>query len=98
MQIKIQEAYRTIVALCDSDLLGKTFEEGKRQIEVHPNFFKGEEKNKSEVLEILRDFEKEDATFNIVGKESVECAIEAGIITEEGIINIGEVPIALVLM
>ena len=98
MQIKIQEAYRTIVALCDSDLLGKKFVEGIRQIEVNPNFFKGEEKNKEEVLEILKDFEKEDATFNIVGKESIECAVEAGIITKEGIISIDSVPVALVLM
>ena len=98
MQIKIHEAYRTIVALCDSDLIGKTFEEGIKQIEIHPNFFQGEEKNKDEVLEILKDMEKEDATFNIVGKESVECALQTGIISKDGIIEIDSVPVALVLM
>jgi uncharacterized protein len=98
MLIKIHKAYRTIVALCDSDLIGKTFEEGIRQIEVHPNFFKGDEKNKEEILELLRDLEKEDATFNIVGKESVECAIIAGVISKDGILDIGGVPVALVLM
>ena len=98
MQIKIHEAYRKIVALCDSDLIGKTFSEGKKQIEIKSNFFQGEEKNKEEIIEILKDLEKEDATFNIIGKESVECALEARIISKEGIITIDKVPVALVLM
>jgi uncharacterized protein len=98
MQVKIHEAYRIIVALCDTDLIGKTFSEGIRQIELRPNFFQGEEKNKQEVLEILNDMKKEDATFNIVGEESVECALEAGIIKKQGIIKIDGVPVALGLM
>ena len=98
MQIKIHEAYRKIVALCDTDLIGKTFYEGERQIEVRSNFFQGEEKNKEQILEILKDMKKEDATFNIVGKESVECALETNIISKEGILTIEGIPIALVLM
>jgi hypothetical protein len=39
MQIKIHEAYRKIVALADSDLIGKTFTEGIKEINLHPNFF-----------------------------------------------------------
>jgi len=98
MQIKIHEAYRKIVALSDTDLIGKKFSEGNRQIEVKENFFKGEEKDKTEVLKILKDMDKEDATFNIIGEESVKTAIEAGIISKEGIIKIENVPLALVLM
>ena len=98
MQIKIHKSYRTIVALSDTDLLGKTFEEGIKHIEIKPAFFKGEEKNKEEVIEILKDMKKEDATFNIIGKESVECALKSGIISKEGIIMIDNVPIALVLL
>ena len=62
MQIKIHESYRKIVAVADTDLIGKTFSEGIRQIEVKPNFFQGEEKTKEEVIEILKDMKKEDAT------------------------------------
>jgi hypothetical protein len=98
MKIKIHEAYRTIVALADSDLIGKKFTEGIRQIEIKPYFFDGEEKNYSEVLEILKDMEKEDATFNIVGSESIEVALDAGVISKEGIFTIDNVPVALVLM
>ena len=74
MQVKIHSSYRTIVALSDTELLGKTFEEGIKRIEIKPGFFQGEEKNKEEVIEILKDMQKEDATFNIVGKESIETA------------------------
>ncbi len=98
MQIKIHEAYRRIVALCDTNLIGKTFSEGIKRIEIKPNFFKGEEKSKKQVLEILKNLEKEDATFNIIGKESVQTALEAGIISKQGVIHIDKIPIALGLM
>ena len=98
MQIKIHESYRKIVVLSDTNLLGKIFTEGIRQIKLHSNFFEGEEKNKEEIIEILKDMNKEDATFNIVGQESVKTALEAGIITETGIIKIDNIPIALVLL
>ena len=98
MQIKIHEAYRKIVAVSDTSLIGKKFSEGIRQIEVKEGFFKGEEKNKKEVLKVLKDMEKEDATFSIVGEESVKTALEARIISKDGIIIIEGVPVALGLM
>ena len=98
MQIKIHDSYRKIVSVCDSDLIGKTFEEGIKQINVRENFFKGDEKNYEEMITLLKDMEKEDATFNIVGKESVKCAIEARIISPNGVFYIDNVPIALGLM
>ena len=95
MFIKIHEAYRTVVSLCDSNLIGKKFEQGIKQIEIRENFFKGEEKPKKEIIQILKDMEKEDATFNIVGKESVQTALETGIIKQQGVITIDNIPIAL---
>jgi len=98
MLIKIHKAYRRIVAICDSELINKIFEQDLRQINIRENFFKGEEKNKQEIIKILQDMNKEDATFNIIGKESTQCAIEAGIIDSNGILEIDNVPVALVLM
>ncbi|MBT4165654.1 DUF424 family protein [archaeon] len=95
MYIKIHEAYRTIIAVADSNLIGKTFEQDIKQIEIKPTFFKGEEIETQELIKTLQDFEKEDATFNIVGKESIKCAIEAGIISKEGIMEIDGVPVGL---
>ena len=98
MQIKIHQSYREVVAVCDSNLLGKKFEQGKFQLDLKESFFKGEEKSKQETIKIMQDMSKEDATFNIVGKESVVCAIEAGIISKQGIKKIDSVPFALVLL
>ena len=95
MQIKIHDAYRKIVALADTSLIGKTFEQGIKQIEIKPSFFQGEEKNKQEIIEILKNLDQEDATFNIVGHESTQTALEAGIIKQEGIIKIDNIPVAL---
>lgn len=98
MLIKIHESYRKIVAVCDSDLVGKTFTEGIKQIKVRENFFKGQEKNKQEILKILEELNQEDATFNIVGEKAVQTAIEAGVIEKHGIIRIDGIPIGLGLM
>ncbi len=98
MQLKIHNSYRKIIALSDTDLIGKTFEQGIKQIEITPNFFKGQEKNKEQIIPILKALQKEDATFNIVGKESVQTALEAGIIKQKGIIKIQNVPVALILL
>lgn len=98
MYIKIHEAYRKIVAVADTNLIGEKFEEGNMQIEVKPSFYKGEEKSKKEAIKMLKNLEKEDATFNIVGEKSIEAALEAGVIKKEGIIKIDEIPVALGLM
>jgi len=98
MLVKIHNSYRTIVAICDSDLIGKKFEQGNKQIEVKENFFKGQEKTEKEVLHIIEMQSSEDATFNIVGKKSIETALKSGIINQEGIIEIQGVPVALVLL
>lgn len=87
-----------MVAICDSNLIGKVFEEGKFQLDVKESFFKGDEKSKEEIIKILKDMVREDATFNIVGKDSTQTALETGIISKEGIKEIGGVPFALVLL
>ena len=98
LSIKIHKAYRTVVAICDSDILGKKFEEGIKQLDVRENFYNGEEKSESEILELMKDFAMEDATFNIAGKNSVNCALKAGIISKQGIKHVQGVPFALVLL
>ena len=98
MQIKIHESYRKIIALADSNLIGKTFTQDNKQIKVKSSFFEDKEKNKEEILKILKEMDKEDATFYIVGEESIESALESKIISKEGIMTIDGIPIALVLL
>tara|TARA_Y100000310_G_scaffold43583_1_gene40672 strand:- start:2925 stop:3221 length:297 start_codon:yes stop_codon:yes gene_type:complete len=98
MLVKIHKSYRWVVAICDSDLLGKKFKEGNKQLDMTGNFFKGEEKNKDELRLIIEDCEREDATFFIVGKESVAFCKELGLILDEGVKEVSEVPVALTLL
>lgn len=98
MLIKIHKAYREVVAVCDIELIGRHFEEGAAVLDLKENFYKGEEKTEPEMLEILSDLAKEDATFNIVGKKSIDCALNAGIISEEGVKTVQGIPFALVLL
>jgi hypothetical protein len=98
MLVKIHSSYRNTVAICDSSLIGKTFEEGNRQIVMNPNFYQGEEKNEKEVLEIIENGLAEDYIFNIVGEESVNLALKADVINPEGITRIQGIPIALILL
>ena len=96
--LKIHKSYRWVVAICDKDLVGKKFTEENRQIDLTGNFFRGElmseEKLKSEIKRCL----KEDATFNIVGKKSVELAEKMELASVENILEVDGVPFVLVLL
>jgi hypothetical protein len=98
MLVKVIRSYRDIVSICDSELLGKIFEEGKLQLDIKESFYKGEELSEQKTLEIIEKMSAEDATFNIVGEKSVKTALKAGIISKEGISKIQDIPFAMVLM
>lgn len=97
MLINIIKSYRDVVAICDSELLGKKLEQGKFQLEIKESFFNGEETNEEKTIEFMRIMAQEDAIFNIVGKESINTALKAGIITEDGIKKIQGIPFTLIL-
>lgn len=98
MLIKIHTSYRNTIAICDSNLIGKKFEENQKVLDLTTTFFKGEEKSEKKILEIIEKGTYEDFTFNIVGKQSTNLALKAGIIKPEGISSIQGIPVALVLL
>jgi len=98
MLIKIIRSQRDIVAVCDSELIGKKFEEGKLQLDVKESFFKGDEVDEQKAIEIMEKMAREDATFYIAGEKSIKAALDAGVIAEEGIIKIQGIPVSLVLL
>ena len=82
-----QQGKETLVAAADSDLLGKTFREGKFKIEVG-KFYEGDVVTEELFLSNLQL-----ATIgNFVGKETVDAAIRAGFVTDGGILWIDGVP------
>jgi uncharacterized protein len=98
MFVNIIRSYRDVVAICDNELLGKKFEEGKFQLDVKESFFKGKESSEEEVSEIMRDMKLEDSTFNIIGEKSIRLALETGILSKEGVGKIANIPFALILV
>src|SRR3989344_5322686 len=69
MLVKIHKSYRDVVAICDKELMGKSFEKGNAILEVKENFYNGDEVDEKKALSIMQFHIKEDATFNIVGKK-----------------------------
>ncbi len=98
MYIKIIRSYRDTIAICDSNLLGKKFEEDQFQLDVKESFFGGEDVPEEKAIEIMRDFSKEDATFNIIGEKSTKAALKAGIISKDQIGKISGIPFSLILL
>ena len=98
MLIKIHKSYRDVIAICDSELIWKKFEQGKFQLDVKESFYKGNEKTPEQTIKIIQEMSKEDATFNIIGEKSVNSAIKAGIISKEGVLEIQKIPYALGLL
>ncbi|MBI5797287.1 DUF424 domain-containing protein [Candidatus Woesearchaeota archaeon] len=80
--------HEDVVALCDSDLIGKEFEEGKKYLHVSERFYKGTIVTTKEVVEILQGA----SNLNLVGKEVVGIALKKGFITKEHIMIIQGVP------
>jgi len=98
MYVKIHHSYRKVAAICDAELISKKFEEGKMQLELKENFFKGEIFSPEKVKEILKKEKINSSTFNIVGEKAVKLALENGIIDEKSIGRVSGIPFALILI
>ncbi len=82
-----QSEDRIILSICDKELLGKKFHEGKKQLDINA-FYDGEEKTEQETLAMIT----EETILNIVGKESIAFAIKHKFIHKEDVKTIQGVP------
>jgi hypothetical protein len=77
-----------VIGACDEHLLGRKFRQGKFQIDVSKRFYDGERINQKTLEKFLAD-----ATIaNLVGEETVKCAIKLGLINPECILRVKGVP------
>ncbi len=97
MWVKIHKSSRAVVAVCDENLLGKKFLEGIKQLDVRESFYKGEKLSKQEVISLMKYEFKLSSTFNIIGKESIQTAIEAGIIGKDEFSKVKNIPFTLII-
>jgi hypothetical protein len=82
-----------LLAACDEDLLGRRFEEGALRIEVSESFYGGFKASLDELVEYMG----EATIMNLVGKNVVSKAVEAGYVHPEAVIRISGVPHAQVV-
>jgi hypothetical protein len=79
---------RTVLAVCDSDLVGRKFTEGDRQLDLSGDFYKGEERTDKDVGDLLRNAD----IVNLVGEKSVAIGIQEEVITQDHVITIAGIP------
>ena len=73
-----------LVSVCDSEVLGETFEEGEFSITVSEEFYGGEEVDVDAAVASL----SRATVANIVGTQAVELAIEAGVVDEANVLEV----------
>ena len=84
---------RLILAVCDSELLGKVFEEGNRILDLSSEFYKGKETPDEEFREYLKKF----YILNAVGKKTIGILTESGLVEEKEVMHINGIPYVQVL-
>lgn len=75
----------TLVAVCDSDIVGQKFKEEDLQIEIKENFYGEQEVEEDDVKKAL----KEATIANLSGKKVVKLAINHGVVEESNVLDIG---------
>jgi hypothetical protein len=85
---------RKLVCVTDSDLLGKVFSEGQKQLDFSTAYYKGEEKPKDAIEKHVMSSYM--VTFS--GKEAIKLAQEMEVIDDAHTLSIKGVPQAQVLI
>jgi len=73
-----------LVSVCDPDVLGETFENGKISLTVDEAFYDGEEADEQAVVNSLARC----SVANLVGTDSVALAVEHGFVEEENVLDL----------
>jgi len=97
MWVKIHSSSRSVVAICDNDLIGKKFKQGIRILDITESFYKGQKMSEQETLNLMVYEFKNNSTFNIVGKESIKLAIKSGIIEKNSIAKVKNIPFVIII-
>jgi hypothetical protein len=75
---------QVLLAVCDADLLGKTFRESDMVFEVKKDFYKGSRTSVEEAINLI----EESTVANLVGCNIVKKAIDKGYVHPEAVIEI----------
>jgi hypothetical protein len=73
-----------LVAACDRDALGETYEEGEISLTVTEEFYGGDEVDADAAIEAIQRAD----VANLVGTNTVEAAIDAGVVDESTVLAV----------
>jgi hypothetical protein len=82
-----------LLAMCDSEILGKTLCEGRIVFHVREEFYKGARVSIEEAVDII----EKSTIVNMIGQNVVQKAIEKGYVHPEAVLNIEGVPHAQIV-
>ncbi len=90
MEVDDELGTKTVVAVCDAELLGKVFREGDKVLVINEEFFKGFLVDPDEVI----DYIEKAYTALIVGERAVNIALKSKVIHPDAILRISGIPYA----
>ncbi len=82
-----------VLAVCDEDLIGKTFKEKGLKLDVTERFYKGKLFKEEDAVELIRNAK----SINVVGKNSIKLMVKEKLIRREEVIKIKNIPHAIIL-
>ena len=82
------------VACCDEDLINKVFKEDNLRIEISEHFYGGNLVNIDEAIHLLGGA----TSFNLVGDNIINAAINHKIVPKDGVSVINGVPMAMKML
>lgn len=82
---KVKTATEIVVAACDTDIVGKVFEEDDLSLEVKKDFYCGDAMSLEECSAHLI----EATILNVVGEKAVSKAVELGLVDPGNVLKIG---------
>lgn len=78
---------RIVFAICDDELKGKKFTQGRLQLDLSGSFYAGVPSDPNDLIKDLGN-----CTVNIVGKKSIAVLEKAGILSSKNAITIDGIP------
>lgn len=77
-----------LVSVCDADLLGESFENGAVSLTVTESFYGGDDAEEVDEEAVVAGL-KRATVANLVGDRCIDVAVEAGLVDEETVIDVG---------
>jgi len=93
VHLKIHQMYgKQFLSCCDSELLGKTFTEGKCCLQVTDSFYKGTEIPVEEACEIIAENLNTMDSIQIIGEHIIDYLHECDVISKYGARRVSGIP------